>query len=130
MGQAPDPVVFPDLAANLIYTVLCLVPGFLSLQTVSYVANVEEELTEFEQTTWSLIGSGVALSLTYFLYVAWMGAVTGRLVLVRPVELGWVGLVAIYPLLLFVALGLGFVAGIALSLTHRTAAVVGSVTSR
>lgn len=102
-------MAFPDLAVNAIYTVLCLVPGFISLQTVTYAADLEAELSEFEKSTWSLIGSGVSLSLLYFLYVGWMGVATGRLLLVRPLDIGWVDLVAVYPLLLAVAVLVGYV---------------------
>lgn len=104
-------MVFPDLAANLIYTVLCLVPGFVTLKTTSYIANLDLELTEFEKSTWSLLGSGISISVLYFLYVVSMNIATGRLIFVRPLELGWVELVAIYPALLLVAVAVGFLCG-------------------
>lgn len=100
-------MVFPDLAANLIYAVLCLVPGFVSLQIVVYTADVGTDMSEFEKTTWSLIGSGVSLSLLYFLYVVWMGITTGRFALIRPLDISWVELLVVYPLLLLVAALLG-----------------------
>lgn len=102
-------MAFPDLAVNLIYTVLCLVPGFISLQTVSRSTGVGQDLSEFEKSTWSLIGSGVSLSLLYFVYVAWMGVATGRFALVRPLDIGWVELVAVYPVLLGLAVVVGIV---------------------
>jgi hypothetical protein len=43
---------FPDLAVNLIYTVLCLVPGFVSLQTAIYIADLNADMGEFEKSTW------------------------------------------------------------------------------
>lgn len=101
-------MAFPDLAVNAIYTVLCLVPGFVSLQTLTYAADVEVEMTEFEKSTWSLIGSGVSLSVLYFLYVVWMGVAAGRFLLVRPLDIGWVEVVAVYPVLLLVAVAVGY----------------------
>lgn len=100
---------FPDLAVNLIYTVLCLVPGFITLKTLIYTASLDLEMDEFEKSTWSLIWSGVSLSLLYFLYVGWMGITTGRFELVRSLDIDWVELVAVYPVLLFVAVLLGYV---------------------
>lgn len=102
-------MAFPDLAVNAIYTVLCLVPGFISLQTAIHTTNVETDMTQFEKSTWSFIASGVSLSVTYFLYVAWMGIVTRRFELVRSLDISWVEVVAIYPFLLFVAVLVGYV---------------------
>jgi hypothetical protein len=104
-------VAFPDLAVNAIYTVLCLVPGFVSLKTVIYTAEFDADLTEFEKSTWSFVASGVSLSASYFLYVAWMSVTTGRFELVRSLDIGWVDVVVIYPLLLFVAIVVGYVGG-------------------
>lgn len=104
-------MAFPDLAVNAIYTVLCLVPGFVTLRTVTFVADIEPELTEFEKSTWSFVASGVSLSLTYFLYVAWLNLVSGEFVLIRPLDIAWVELVAVYPLLLFVSIAVGYVTG-------------------
>lgn len=102
-------MAFPDLAVNAIYTILCLVPGFITLRTVTYVADIDPELTEFEKSTWSFVASGVSLSLTYFLYVAWMNVVTGEFVLIRSLDITWVELVAAYPLLLVVAIAVGYI---------------------
>jgi len=102
-------MAFPDLAVNAIYTVLCLVPGFLSLQTVTYLTDLDPDLSEFERSTWSFIASGVSLSGAYFLYALWMGVTTGRYVLVRPLDIGWVDVVALYPVLLLVAVAVGYV---------------------
>lgn len=102
-------MAFPDLAVNAIYTILCLVPGFITLRTVTYVADLEPELTEFEKSTWSFVASGVSLSLTYFLYVVWMNLVSGEFVLIRSLDIVWVELVAAYPLLLFVAVAVGYI---------------------
>ncbi|MEF8859498.1 MAG: hypothetical protein V5A38_11325 [Halolamina sp.] len=104
-------MAFPDLAVNAIYTVLCLVPGFITLRTVTYVADIDPELTEFEKSTWSFVASGVSLSLTYFLYVAWMNVVSGEFALIRSLDITWVELVAAYPLLLLVAVALGYISG-------------------
>lgn len=104
-------MAFPDLAINAIYTVLCLVPGFVTVRTVTYVADIDPELTEFEKSTWSFVASGVTLSLTYFLYVAWMNVVSGEFVLIRSLDIAWVELVAAYPLLLLVAVALGYISG-------------------
>lgn len=101
-------MAFPDLAVNAIYTILCLVPGSITLRTVTYVADLDPDLTEFEKSTWSFVASGVSLSLTYFLYVAWMNVVTGEFVLVRSLDIAWVELVAAYPLLLLVAVAVGY----------------------
>ena len=81
-------MAFPDLAVNAIYTVLCLVPGFVSLKTVIYTAEFDADLTEFEKSTWSFVASGVSLSASYFLYVAWMSVTTGRFELVRSLDIG------------------------------------------
>ena len=113
-------MAFPDLAVNAIYTVLCLVPGFISLKTVTYAAGVDVELTEFEKSTWSFIASGASLSALYFVYVAWMAVATGRFALVRPIDLGWVDLVAVYPLLLVVSVVVGYVSAKAYARTLGT----------
>ena len=113
-------MAFPDLAVNLVYTVLCLVPGFVSLQTVTRTAGVGTDLSEFEKSTWSLVGSGVSLSVLYFLYVGWMGLATGRLELVRPLDVSWVELVAVYPVLLFVSVVVGIVVARVLERTSGT----------
>lgn len=102
-------MAFPDLAVNAIYTILCLVPGFITLRTVTFVADLEPELTEFDKSTWSFVASGVSLSLTYFLYVASMNLSTGEFVLIRSLDIAWVELVAAYPLLLLVAVAVGYV---------------------
>jgi hypothetical protein len=102
---------FPDLAINLIYSVLCLVPGFITMKTAFYVTDGEFELDQFDKTTWSFIGSGVSLSVLYFIYVAWVGLSTGRLAMVVPIDLQWTELVAAYPLLLGVALLVGYFIG-------------------
>lgn len=107
--QTPDVAVFPELAVTLVYSVLCLIPGFVSLQTVTYLLDAEVELTEFEQATWSLVGSGLSLSLLYFAYVGWAAFATGEVLLARPLELAWVELVAGYPLLIAFAVLLGLV---------------------
>jgi glucan phosphoethanolaminetransferase (alkaline phosphatase superfamily) len=113
-------MAFPDLAVNLIYTVLCLVPGFISLQTVTYAANLDTEMGEFEKSTWSLLGSGISLSVLYFLYVVWMGVMTGRFVLIRSLDISWVELVVVYPILLFVAVLVGYVSAKILIRTRGT----------
>lgn len=113
-------MAFPDLAANLIYSVLCLVPGFISLQIVTATANLDVDLSEFEKSTWSLLGSGVSLSVSYFFYVVWMGIATGDLVLIRSLDIGWIELVAAYPLLLFVAVLVGYVSAKVLVRTYGT----------
>ncbi|TYL37195.1 hypothetical protein CV102_17905 [Natronococcus pandeyae] len=95
-------------------------PGFISLQTVIYTANLEVDLSEFEKSTWSLVGSGVSLSVLYFLYVGWMGIATGHFVLVRPLDIGWVELVAVYPLLLAVAVLVGYASAKIIVRTRET----------
>lgn len=101
-------MAFPDLAVNAIYTVLCLVPGFITVETMTYIANPDTELTEFQRSTWSFIASGVSLSVTYFIYVLWMAVTTGRFVLVRAVDITWVEVVTVYPVLLLVAAAVGY----------------------
>lgn len=102
---------FPELATNLIYTVLCLVPGFVTLQTALYISDVEFELDQFDKSTWSLIGSGISLSVLYFLYVGWQAITTGHLSLIISVDLDWTELVASYPLLVGIAVVMGYVIG-------------------
>ncbi|WP_254861668.1 hypothetical protein [Halovivax gelatinilyticus] len=109
---------FPDLAVNLIYTVLCLVPGFVSLQTAIYAGDFDVELSEFEKSTWSLVGSGVSLSVLYFAYAFGMGLRTGQFILIRSIDLGWVALVVAYPGLLAVAVVVGLVVAKALAWTR------------
>lgn len=102
---------FPELAINLIYTVLCLVPGFITLKTALYISDADLEFDQFDKSTWSLIGSGLSLSVLYFLYVGWTTITTGRFRLVVSVDLQWTELVAVYPLLLFVAVIVGYLIG-------------------
>ncbi|MFT4889678.1 MAG: hypothetical protein ACI9YT_000589 [Halobacteriales archaeon] len=101
-------MAFPDLAVNAIYTVLCLVPGFVSLQTATYAGGVDPDLTEFEKSTWSFIASGVSLSVAYFLYVIWMAVATGQYEIIRSLDIAWVDIVAVYPVLLVVAVLVGY----------------------
>lgn len=101
-------MAFPDLAVNAIYTILCLVPGFITVKTVTYTTDINPDMSEFEKSTWSFVASGIALSVSYFLYAVAMGVATGRFVLIRPLDITWVELVAVYPLLIFVALMLGY----------------------
>lgn len=126
--QGTEVAVFPEIAVTLVYSVLCLVPGFVSLQTATYLLEADVDLTEFEQATWSLVGSGIALSLLYFAYVVWAALATGDLVLVRPLELAWVQLVAGYPLLVGFAVLVG--AGGAAVLDSLPASVQQLVTAR
>jgi uncharacterized membrane protein len=102
---------FPELATNLIYSVLCLVPGFVTLKVAQFAAGREFDLDQMDKTTWSLVGSGLSLSLLYLLYVLWVDVTTGRLALVVPIDLTWTALVAAYPLLIAVAVGLGVLVG-------------------
>lgn len=102
---------FPDLATNLVYTVLCLVPGFVTVEVATYVSDREFEFDDFERSTWSLVASGLSLSVLYFAYVAWIGITTGRARLVVAVDLQWTELVAAYPLLLGVAVLIGYLLG-------------------
>ena len=108
-------MAFPDLAATLLYAGLCLVPEVISLQTVRVAADLDVELSEFEKSTWSLIGSGISLSLLYFLYVGWRTLATGRFRLVHSLDIGWVDLVAVYPLLLVVAVLVGYAGSVVLA---------------
>lgn len=123
-------MAFPDLAVNLVYTVLCLVPGFVSLQTANRTVGVGNDLSDFEKSTWSLIGSGASISVLYFLYVGWMAVATGRVVLVRPLDIGWVDLVAVYPVLLAVAVVVGFVSARLLGRTSGASSDVRPEASR
>jgi hypothetical protein len=116
-------MAFPDLAVNAIYTVLCLVPGFVSLQTLVYAADLDVDLTEFEKSTWSFIASGVSLSALYFLYVAWMAIVTGRFVPIRSLDISWVEIVAVYPVLILVAALVGYVGAKVLVRTGGASAI-------
>ncbi|MEF8757196.1 MAG: hypothetical protein V5A33_03055 [Halobacteriales archaeon] len=115
-------MAFPDLAVNAIYTVLCLVPGFISLQTAIYATGVDPDLTEFEKSTWSFIASGVSLSVAYFLYVIWMAVATGRYTLVRSLDIAWVDIVAAYPVLLLVAVLVGYASAMVYARTLGTPA--------
>jgi len=123
-------MAFPDLAVNALYTVLCLVPGFISLKTVTYTTDVGGDLTEFEKSTWSFIASGVSLSLLYFGYVAWMGFVTGRFEIPRPLDIGWVDVVTIYPLLVVVAIVVGYLSARVFDRTIATATATASETTQ
>jgi hypothetical protein len=102
---------FPELASNLIYTVLCLVPGFLTIEVALHVSESEADLSEFEKSTWSLLASGLSLSALYFVYVASVALVTRRFRFVVPIDLQWTELVAAYPLLLGVAVLIGYLVG-------------------
>lgn len=102
---------FPELAINLVYTVLCLVPGFVTVQTIQYVSGSDLGLDEFETSTWSLIASGLTLSVLYLLFAVWVSLTTGRFALVVQIDLQWVELVAAYPLILAVAVLIGYVLG-------------------
>lgn len=102
---------FPEFAINLIYTVLCLVPGFITLKSVQFYCDFDFELDKFDKTTWSLIGSGMSLSVLYYVYVVWTAVTTGRFALVVPLDLKWTQLVAAYPLLLGVSVIVGYLIG-------------------
>lgn len=118
---------FPELATNLIYSVLCLVPGFVTLKAAQFAAGTDFDLDTMDKTTWSLVGSGLSLSLLYLLYVLWVDLTTGRLALVVSIDLTWTALVAAYPLLIVVAVGLGFLLGRLFQLTRPPGASHGTV---
>lgn len=99
---------FPDLAVNLIYTALCLVPGFVTLKAAVRFSGTDADLDKFDKSTWSLVGSGLSLSILYYAYVAWYTITTGRVTLVPPLDLQWTELVAAYPLLLGVSALVGY----------------------
>lgn len=101
-------MAFPDLAVNAIYTILCLVPGFISVKTLTYIGDLDADMSEFEKSTWSFIASGVSLSATYFVYVTWTTVTTGRFVLIRSLDITWIEVVTIYPVLLLVAAVVGY----------------------
>jgi hypothetical protein len=113
---------FPELATNLIYSVLCLVPGFVTLKVAQFAAGTAFDLDKMDKTTWSLAGSGLSLSLLYLCYVLWVNVTTGRLALVVPIDLAWTQLVAAYPLLIAVAVGLGVLVGRSYRLARQATA--------
>lgn len=115
---------FPELAVNLIYTVLCLVPGFITLKTALYRSDIEMELDQFDKSTWSLIGSGISLSALYFMYLGWSTINTGRLRLHVSINLQWTDLVAIYPLLVVIAFIVGYLIGLVINRTETVTAGV------
>lgn len=101
---------FPELATNLIYTVLCLVPGFITVKTAAFFGEGEVDVDSFDRSMWALVASGLSLSVLYFLFVAWHAITTGDVALVVPLDLQWTELVAAYPLLVGVSAGIGYVA--------------------
>ena len=107
-SQGAKAMAFPDLAVNAIYTILCLVPGFISVKTLTYIGDLDADMSEFEKSTWSFIASGVSLSATYFVYVTWTTVTTGRFVLIRSLDITWIEVVTIYPVLLLVAAVVGY----------------------
>lgn len=102
---------FPELATNVIYSVLCLVPGFITLKTAQFSSSYRFDLDQFDKTTWSLVASGLSLSVLYFLYVAWVNLSTGRFSLFVSIDLQWTELVAVYPILVFIAAVIGYITG-------------------
>lgn len=72
----------------------------------------------------------MAPSLLYFLYVGRMAVATGRFELVRPLDVGWVDLVAVYPALLLVAAAVGFVSARILGRSLDASSRVEAETSR
>lgn len=102
---------FPELATNLIYSVLCLVPGFITLQAAQFSSSYHFDLDQFDKTTWSLVASGLSLSILYLLYVVWANLFTGRLTLIVSIDLQWTELVAVYPFLVLIAALIGYIAG-------------------
>ena len=102
---------FPELATNVIYSVLCLVPGFITLQVAQFSSRYRFDLDQFDKTTWSLVASGLSLSILYFLYVVWANLSTGKFTLIVPIDLQWTELVAVYPILVLLAAVIGYIAG-------------------
>lgn len=100
----------PTVEVVLIF--LGLVPGYVAYAVARTVGHVTVPLRRFEKTVWSLLGSGVSISVLYLGY-----AVSVRLA--RPEFVGWPGVTAdvrtlavAFPLLLVVAGGLGAAAGV------------------
>lgn len=80
------------------------------MKTGQYLTSddVEIELDQFDKSLWSFIGTGLSLSVLYFVYVGWVGVTTGQMVLVVPVDLQWTELVAVSPFLLVVSFVIGY----------------------
>lgn len=83
-----------------------------------YRSDIDLDLDQFDKTTWSLVGSGMSISILYFLYVGWIAVTTGRLVLHVSIDLQWTELVAAYPLLVGIAIVIGYVIGLVIGRTE------------
>ncbi|WP_135851240.1 DUF6338 family protein [Halorussus salinus] len=95
---------------QVIVVFLSLVPGYVAYATARLIGHVTIPLKRFEKTLWSLLGSGVSISVLYFLYTTLTSITQSRLVwpnVVLTIE----SLAVAFPLLLLVASGLGVVSG-------------------
>jgi len=55
-------VNIPDLS-NIVYIIFLIIPGFISLMIIQYIAVFERKLSDFEITVWSLFVSNLLLML-------------------------------------------------------------------
>lgn len=96
---------------ELVYSFLSLLPGFVAFQSYLYFSKEAKEYDQFETTTWSLLGSGVALFVLYGTVLAIRSVAEQQLVLsVQPLPSLEI-LILGYPLLLLTSLALGVVSG-------------------
>lgn len=95
---------------NIIVGLLILTPGFLFFKLSIYFGNIKSTFSRFEQVIWSLIGTGVCLSLLYTLYILPTFFFQGEVEPV-PIELSLLQISKLYLPLLIIAIILGFSTG-------------------
>lgn len=99
---------------QLVITFLILVPGFLTYQIALFYGKISPDVDRFQQVAWSLVGSGLSISVTAVLtisaYNLMYGIVHGELIGIPDVSI--TSALILFPILVIVAIGLGILAGV------------------
>lgn len=104
------------LSLDIAYTFLILVPGFITFQAALYHGKLQLDIGRFQQISWSLICSGLSLSILYFVYTllynVWnIWGNSFELSLLSLPEVSSAAILAGYPIILLTSYGIGFVIG-------------------
>lgn len=96
---------------EFIYAFLLLIPGFLSYKVSVWRSANRYATRDFEEVGWSLLGSGVSLSIFYICYLFYIDIGNGQNELVLGSQINLAILAPAYLFILVIAIALGFAAG-------------------
>ncbi|MDR5673206.1 DUF6338 family protein [Halalkaliarchaeum sp. AArc-GB] len=103
-------IEFSDNVLEWVIGFLFLIPGFITYQVALFYGKISPDLDRFQQTAWSLVGSGVSLSVTFLSGVVVYNIIWSPETYSLP-NVGVIELIIAFPVLLAVALSLGYVSG-------------------